>query len=244
MSTILTTNHKPSSPPPPFNPQEPKHLDDSHRIRISQIACGKFHSVAVEAARPGHTSRVFSWGCGNYGSLGHKVQKDEYYPRLVETLTGPIFSSNQPVSVSCGSTCFIIKTTQGHCYYSGKHKTGGEAAMTPGLLDFLANNSHVVGPFGCGNAHVTLATTEGQTVTYGQGPHGELGFGAEGAKSSAAPKFIENMDEVDVVDVGCGYGHTLFVCKKGKAQGKLGVFEGEEGEEEEGGKKAKKQKTS
>mmetsp|Transcript_22279 Transcript_22279/g.46302 ORF Transcript_22279/g.46302 Transcript_22279/m.46302 type:complete len:595 (+) Transcript_22279:31-1815(+) len=223
--------------------EEPTVLPDSHSIRISKISCGKFHAVAVEAPREGCTARVFTWGCGNYGSLGHKIQKDEYYPRLVESLSGPMFTSNEPVDACCGSTCCIVKTSQGHGYYWGKHKTGGEAAMVPMILDFLANNKHVIGSFGCGNAHVTLATTEGQTVTYGQGPHGELGFGPDGAKSSAQPKFIDSLDDVDVLQVGCGYGHTAFVVKEGKAQKKLDVFEGDDEEEEEE-TPSKKQKTT
>ncbi|GMI36202.1 hypothetical protein TrRE_jg1099, partial [Triparma retinervis] len=221
--------------------EEPKHLDDSHRIRIAKIACGKFHTVALEAARPGHTSRVFTWGCGNYGSLGHKVQKDEYYPRLVETLTGPIFSSNQPIGVSAGATCFIVSTAQGHCYYSGKHKTGGEATMTPSLLDFLANNSHSVSAFSCGSSHVALCTTESRTVTYGQGPHGELGLGRDGPKSSAAPKFVDRLDDVDVKMVGCGYGHTVYVCGEGGKLGELQEFQGEEEGEEEGDEEGEKE---
>lgn len=48
-------------------------------IRIQAIACGKHHTLAVEAnyqvdAGEHARLRVFSWGCGNYGVLGHGVQ--------------------------------------------------------------------------------------------------------------------------------------------------------------------------
>ena len=33
--------------------------------------------------------RVFTWGFGGYGRLGHSEPKDEYIPRLVKVFEGP-----------------------------------------------------------------------------------------------------------------------------------------------------------
>ena len=61
---------------------EPEILADSSKIRLAKIACGKSHTLAIECMREGGGPvRVFSWGCGDYGTLGHRVQKDEYLPR-------------------------------------------------------------------------------------------------------------------------------------------------------------------
>jgi alpha-tubulin suppressor-like RCC1 family protein len=205
-------------------------LPDSYEIRLSSIACGKYHSVAVEApfdAPPPvdrqdfrHVRRVFSWGAGNYGCLGHRIQADEHYPRLMDTLTGPLLSSNQPHTAACGTQCSMVLTTQGHVYYSGKHKVAGEATMRPTVLDFLANNGHVVQTCGGGNGTVVCGTTNGSTVSWGQGPYGELGYGAEGAKSSAKPKFVEGLDKCILTQVGCGYAHACFVVLNEDAEDK------------------------
>lgn len=55
----------------------------SEDIRIQHIACGKHHALALEAESSAEAPRLFSWGCGDYGVLGHGVQADEYFPRMV-----------------------------------------------------------------------------------------------------------------------------------------------------------------
>lgn len=198
-------------------------LPDTYEIRLSSIACGRNHSVAVEApfdAPPPvdrhdfrHVRRVFSWGAGNYGCLGHRIQADEYYPRLVDTLTGPLLTSNQPHTAECGSQCSMIITTEGHVYYWGKHRSVGEATMRPTVMDFLANNGHVVQSCGGSLGTVVCSTKNGNTVSWGQGPNGELGYGIEGGKSSSKPKFVEGLDKCLVTRVACGYGHACFIVR-------------------------------
>jgi alpha-tubulin suppressor-like RCC1 family protein len=239
-------------------------LSDSNDIRLGSLDCGKNHTVAVEAARvgPSPSARVFSWGCGSYGCLGHKEQKDFFYPRLVEAFGGPVFNVNQPIEVQCGTTCTIVKTSQGHGYYWGKHRSVGEAQMYPMLLDFLIHNQHVVRLFSSGGMTVFLSTEEGKTISYGQGGYGELGYGVAEQKSSAAPKFVDTVDGLKLCSLACGYGHTLFVAQEDsdadkKAIAKLTAYDevefgegaggegGGEEEDEEGKKpKAKKAKVS
>ena len=48
-------------------------LDDSFAIRLEYISCGKYHTLAIEAtSEDGKQPRVFSWGSGNFGCLGHR----------------------------------------------------------------------------------------------------------------------------------------------------------------------------
>jgi len=192
-------------------------LPDSDDVRIGSIACGKNHTIAVEAPlRKSSTAtnepqRVFSWGCGGYGVLGHGVQKDEYTPRLLNPLTGPIFKSNSPVRVAAGTHCSMALTENGHVYYCGKHRSVGEATMRPALVDVLANNMHVVTAFDGGGMTVFCSTQNGVTVSWGNGQMGELGYGINNPKSSSKPKFVEKLDSVIICDVSCGYGHTLMI---------------------------------
>jgi alpha-tubulin suppressor-like RCC1 family protein len=190
-------------------------LDDSDDIRIGSISCGKNHTVAVEAPAKNktHPARVFTWGCGDYGVLGHAIQADEYSPRLVGTIQGPLFARNSPILAAAGAHCSMILTENGHVYYSGKHRSVGEATMRPALIDVLANNMHVVKCLGGGFQSVFCATANGVTVSWGMGQSGELGFGAKSAKSSSKPKFVEKLDKCLVTDVACGYGHTLFLIR-------------------------------
>lgn len=191
-------------------------LHNSSAIRIGSISCGKNHTVAVEAHCTGpnlHPCRVFSWGCGAYGCLGHNIQEDEYYPRLVSQLTGPLFRSNCPVRPAAGAQSSMVLTQNGHVYYWGKHRTVGEATMRPSLIDALANNGHVVECLAGGFQTVFCGTKNGVTVSWGNGSSGELGYGEGQPKSSSKPKFVDKLDECLVMEVACGYGHTLFLIR-------------------------------
>ena len=104
-------------------------LEDGSKICLSSISCGRNHMIAVEApsadGASGPIPRVFTWGCGDYGCLGHGIQADEYTPRMVAGFRGPIFASNHPVDCSAGNNCSLVKTKNGHVYYMGKHKQNG-----------------------------------------------------------------------------------------------------------------------
>eukprot|EP00979_Chaetoceros_neogracilis_P015689 scaffold6388_cov267-Chaetoceros_neogracile.AAC.1 len=193
----------------------PVPMPDSDNIRIGSIACGKHHTIAVEAPLKDNAAsqRVFTWGGGGYGVLGHGVQVDQYTPQLVNTFLGPLFQSNSPTRACAGAHCSLVLTGNGHVYYFGKHRSVGEATMRPALVDVLANNSHVVNALDAGGQTVVCSTTNGVTVSWGVGQAGELGYGAGNPKSSAKPKFIEKLDKVLITDVSGGYGHTLFLIR-------------------------------
>ncbi|XP_058205807.1 uncharacterized protein LOC131319539 [Rhododendron vialii] len=49
---------------------------------IVKVACGTNHTVVGDS-----NGFVYTWGCGDYGRLGHKEQKDEWVPHRVEIFT-------------------------------------------------------------------------------------------------------------------------------------------------------------
>lgn len=188
-------------------------LPNSNEIQLHHISCGKNHTVAVEKKTSNATPRVFTWGCGNFGCLGHRRQSDEYSPRLVEGLTGPIFNANYPVRAAAGPTCSLVITSAGHLYYWGKHgRANNEATMRPSLQEQLAHNGHVVKDASAGNTTVFVCTENGSTISWGVGPCGELGHGYS-TKANAKPQFVESLDKCLVTQVECGYGHTLFLIR-------------------------------
>ena len=196
-------------------------IPNCNEILIEQVTCGKHHTLLVEATSEAR-ARVFSFGCGDYGCLGHGAQKDEYYPRMIGVVAklplGQMSSSSgdddpsAPLfTVMAGAHCSLLRTnTSGHVYYWGKHRSVGEAVMRPQLVDVLANNQHVVTKAAAGGQTVICSTSLAQTVAWGQGPHGELGLGTA-KKSSAKPTFVESLNGIQVLDLAAGYGHTLFV---------------------------------
>mmetsp|Transcript_1884 Transcript_1884/g.2631 ORF Transcript_1884/g.2631 Transcript_1884/m.2631 type:complete len:617 (+) Transcript_1884:521-2371(+) len=201
-------------------------------IALQHVACGKNHTVAIEASCQSTTDdenptppRVFTWGCGDYGCLGHGKQADEYYPRLLGFLsTGHLWDSNNAVSSAAGAHCSMVLTERGHVYYWGKHRSVGEATMRPSLLEELANNGHIVTHVDGGAQTVVCSTANAVTVSWGQGPHGELGYGPD-QKSSSRPKFVSSLDKCRIMDMSCGYGHTLFVIQNDDQDDKEAIQE-------------------
>lgn len=70
-------------------------------VRIGKVSAGKNHCFAIEnsdcsvtaqqdntdASVVNYHQRVFSWGFGGYGRLGHNCTTDEYVPREVTFFT-------------------------------------------------------------------------------------------------------------------------------------------------------------
>eukprot|EP00536_Pseudo-nitzschia_multiseries_P001000 jgi/Psemu1/250137/estExt_Genewise1Plus.C_120129 len=181
-------------------------------IKIQDIAAGKHHALALEAPAAGGDggTRIFSWGCGNYGVLGHNRQKDEHYPRHVSFLS----RSMTFTKLAAGANCSLALTVQGHVYYWGNHRSNAEAVMKPQLVDALANNQHNVTHIGAGPGNVACTTDLGNTVVWGNGPYGELGL--DGKKSSAKPAFVESITGLVVSDMAVGQGTILYVIKDDK----------------------------
>jgi len=201
------------------DPTDKSHNDQQRRtaplkeeIRLQDIACGKHHSVGLEAsASNARGTRVFSWGCGNYGCLGHNRQHDEYFPRQIESLP----KGATGIKVAAGSNCSLILTENGHMYFCGVTKVNADAIMKPQLVDALANNKHIVTHIGAGAGNVACCTDGGSTVVWGLGPYFELGL-PEGKKSSAKPAFVDSLNGVKILDLACGQGSFLYVVEDDK----------------------------
>lgn len=63
---------------------------------ILDFSCGTNHTVAIDGRK-----RLFSWGFGGYGRLGHAEPKDEFVPRLIKFFDS---QSKGVKSVYCGSS--------------------------------------------------------------------------------------------------------------------------------------------
>ncbi|CAJ1946218.1 unnamed protein product [Cylindrotheca closterium] len=193
------------------NDQMKKTTQITQEIRLQDVACGKHFAIALEAPKEnGSSTRVFSWGSGNYGCLGHGRQQDEYYPRVVEMLPNGMVGTN----VAAGSTCSLVLTSNGHVYYWGQHQSSKDAVMKPQLVDALANNQHDVKKIGSGSSFVVCSTSLGSTVVWGQGPYGELGLGSK--KSSSKPAFVEPLEGIKILDLACGQGSVVYVVEEEK----------------------------
>lgn len=193
---------------------------------ITKAACGNNHTVAVDS-----DGYVYTWGFGGYGRLGHKEQKDEWTPRLVEMFQrSNVLPSN--AVVAAGSAHSACTAGGGQLYMWGKVKQTGDNWMYPKPV-FDLSGWHIR-CMDFGYTH-NMCGADDSCIGWGVSQNGELGFGPLGPKSSANPKKIDILEGMHVLSVACGFSHSLIVVDRtvlADRLEKLEVFDGERPQED------------
>ena len=143
--------------------------------------------MCVDAA-----GKIWTWGFGGYGRLGHKVQRDEWTPKMVEIQGGDRNLCPEDCVVGAAQTCSWVTALMGQMYCWGKIKTTGDNHMYP--VPFLDLQGWNLRSVACG-ATTFAVCGETEAVTWGSaGGCGELGYGPKGPKSLVAnPKIGGSM---------------------------------------------------
>lgn len=76
----------------------PRHLKmtDQRGVKyiITQVACGKYHSICLTRRKA-----IFTWGDGSKGRLGHGNQEDQLKPKEIFNL-----SQKKPIFIAAGES--------------------------------------------------------------------------------------------------------------------------------------------
>ncbi|NWW23540.1 RCC2 protein, partial [Falcunculus frontatus] len=113
--------------------------------------------------------RVFSWGFGGYGRLGHAEQKDELVPRLVKLFD---FPGRGACQIYAGYTCSFAVSETGGLFFWGATNTSRESTMYPKAVQDLCGWR--IRSLACGKSSVIVAADE-STISWGPSPtFGEL----------------------------------------------------------------------
>ena len=179
----------------------------SYKVTVAYIACGQYHTAAVS-----NSGRLFTWGSGKWGQLGHGVRQDERFPRKVDTEK----ALGNFVKVACGDRHTAVLNDQGGLITFGNGQHGqlghgnGLDCLRPTLLKEETLGGERVVALDCG-ATTTAAVTEGGALYL-------WGFG-----ESLHPKGVSNVLETPrqvkmkepVKQVACGLGHVLVLTDAG-----------------------------
>ncbi|KAL8097971.1 PH, RCC1 and FYVE domains-containing protein 1-like [Apium graveolens] len=183
----------------------PKVLGPVLALNTKEVSCGSKHAVLVTKQ-----GKIYSWGEGSGGRLGHGVDADVPNPKFISALC-----ELEIKSVSCGENHTIAITESGDLY------TWGDGIHSCGLLghgnDFSQwipkRVSHVEGihvsVISCGPWHSAVVTETGLLLTFGDGTFGALGHGDR--CSTNIPREVEALKGLRVVTVSCGVWHTAAV---------------------------------
>ncbi|XP_065650187.1 protein RCC2 [Hydra vulgaris] len=178
--------------------------------KITKIACGVNHCCAIDDKQ-----RLFTWGFGGYGRLGHNDTKNELVPRLMKCwyrITGR--ADGGITNVFCGQQFTIVQTIVPKCaLLFGQQATNKEANMYPKFIDDL--NGWDVKHISCNQSGYIVCADDKVIASQPSPCYGTLAMGPT-VKSSAAPKIITTLKDVVCFQTGVGYMHSLYLvrCEK------------------------------
>jgi len=115
---------------PEINISQPKKI--STFGKIVQISCGGFHTAAVS-----ESGKLFTFGGGEHGQLGHGTKDNHAVPTMVESLKSYVI-----VQVTCGWSHSVALTDEGHVYSFGN---GDHGKLAQGNKDKLLKPTLVLG---------------------------------------------------------------------------------------------------
>uniref|UniRef100_A0A2K6FEP6 Protein RCC2 n=1 Tax=Propithecus coquereli TaxID=379532 RepID=A0A2K6FEP6_PROCO len=172
-------------------------------VVVRAVACGANHTLVLDSQK-----RVFSWGFGGYGRLGHAEQKNEMVPRLVKLFDFPGRGASQ---IYAGYTYSFAVSEVGGLFFWGATNTSRESTMYPKAVQDLCGWR--IRSLACGKSSIIVAADE-STISWGPSPtFGELGYGYHKPKFSTAAQEVKTPDGIFSEQVAMGYSHSLVIAR-------------------------------
>ncbi|XP_024976480.1 PH, RCC1 and FYVE domains-containing protein 1-like [Cynara cardunculus var. scolymus] len=194
----------------------PREVEALKGLRTVKVSCGVWHTAAiVEVDHEPSTSgsspawKLFTWGNGDKGQLGHDDKDPRFFPSCVLSLYDKNFCQ-----VACGHSLTVALTTSGQVYSMGSADYGqlGNPENTgnvPLCIEGKLKDS-CIKEISCGSHHVAILNSKYEVYTWGKGAKGQLGHGDN--KDRNIPTLLEALHETQVKSVVCGSNFTVAIC--------------------------------
>ncbi|KAF8676200.1 hypothetical protein HU200_047071 [Digitaria exilis] len=200
-------------------------------LQVLYVACGSWHSALITSS-----GKLYTFGDGTFGVLGHGSRQSVAYPKEVEALNG-----FKTVKVACGvwhSAAIVEGTVQtGINVVSKKLYTWGdgdknrlghgdkEARLIPTSVQaLLEHNFHQLA---CGQNLTVALATSGHVYTMGSADNGQLGNPKSDGKQPCLVK--DKLANELVEEISCGASHVAVLTSRSEvytwgmgANGRLG----------------------
>ncbi|KAL6976597.1 hypothetical protein U1Q18_025385, partial [Sarracenia purpurea var. burkii] len=195
---------------------KPREVEFLKGLRTVRAACGVWHTAAVVEVMVGNSSssncssgKLFTWGDGDKGRLGHGDKETKLVPTYVAALVEPNFCQ-----VACGHSLTVVLTTSGHVYTMGSPvygQLGNPQAdgKLPTRVEGKLSKSYV-DEIDCGAYHVAILTSRTEVYTWGKGANGRLGHGDTDDRNS--PTLVRALKDKQVKSIACGTNFTAAIC--------------------------------
>ncbi|GER49526.1 regulator of chromosome condensation family protein [Striga asiatica] len=181
----------------------PREVEGLKGLRTVRAACGVWHTAAVVDVRSESSvsGKLFTWGDGDRGQLGHVNCDPRLVPEMVSSLANVDFCR-----VACGNSLTLALTTSGRVYAMGSMCGGKHHAIC--IRDNIGES--FVEEIACGSHHVAVLTSKSEVYTWGKGSSGQLGHGDPQDRN--IPTLVESLKEKQVKSIACGSNFTAAVC--------------------------------
>ncbi|XP_051128885.1 PH, RCC1 and FYVE domains-containing protein 1-like [Andrographis paniculata] len=200
-------------------------------IAVLSVACGSWHSALVTS-----TGKLYTFGDGVFGALGHGDRESILYPKEVQSLSGL-----KVISVSCGvwHTAAIVEVSNQSGTYVPSRKLFtwgdgdkyrlGQGDKAPYLYPTCVSNmiDYNIHQIACGYNMTAVLTTSGHVFMMGNNAYGQLGSPQAEGKS---PTLVQERLVGEFVEqIVCGAHHVAVLTSRSEvytwgrgANGRLG----------------------
>ncbi|CAG01384.1 unnamed protein product, partial [Tetraodon nigroviridis] len=178
-------------------------------VKKVAVHSGGRHAMALTV-----DGKVFSWGEGDDGKLGHFSRMNCDKPRLIEAL-----KAKRIRDIACGSSHSAAITSSGELYSWGLGEYGrlghgdNTTQLRPKLVKVLLGHRVIQVACGSRDAQTLALTDEGLVFSWGDGDFGKLGRG--GSEGCNIPQNIERLNGQGVCQIECGAQFSLALTKSG-----------------------------
>lgn len=193
----------------------PKEVESLVGLWVKSVACGPWHTAAIvevvtdcfKIKRKG--GKLFTWGDGDKGKLGHSDQERKLLPTCVTELVDQDF-----VQVVCGRVLTAGLTNMGKIYSMGSAEHGqlGNPHARDKSITIVQGKlkDEYVKEISVGSSHIAALTSRGNVFTWGKGANGQLGLGDRRDRNS--PTLVEALRDRQVEHITCGSSSTAAIC--------------------------------
>lgn len=185
----------------------PREVEALNGCRTIKTACGVWHSAAVVNVFGEVTSsgKLFTWGDGEDGRLGHGDNDSRLIPSCVTELDTTSFQQ-----VACGQSITVALSVSGQVYSMGiADPSHDNVVRTPSCIEGGLGKSFVQ-EVACGFHHIAALNSKAEVYTWGKGSNGQLGHGD--TESRRMPTLVKALKGKQVRKVVCGSNYTATIC--------------------------------
>ncbi|ESQ45807.1 hypothetical protein EUTSA_v10011027mg, partial [Eutrema salsugineum] len=185
----------------------PREVESLSGCRTIKTACGVWHSAAVVSVFCEATSsgKLFTWGDGEDGKLGHGDKESRLIPSCVTELDTTNFQQ-----VACGQSITVALSASGQVYAMGiVDPSHDNVVRAPSCIEGVLGKSFVQ-EVACGFHHIAVLNSKAEVYTWGKGSNGQLGHGD--TEYRRVPTLVRALRGKQVRKVVCGSNYTATIC--------------------------------